>query len=70
MNKRTRTRIGASTGLAMLALALCPGLVAPAIAAVGQAAPAFAMPATDGKRIDMAALRGKRAALIVFWASW
>lgn len=39
-------------------------------AAAGKPAPALVGRTTDGRAWDLASLRDKRAALVVFWASW
>lgn len=39
--------------------------------AVGDSAPSFTLPATDGSSFDLAALRGKERAVVVFFrGSW
>lgn len=49
---------------------LLGGLAAPAMAFVGQPAPAVALKALDGKPFKSPAPKDKRAQLMVFWASW
>ena len=42
---------------------------APEVAAEGKPAPAIALPALDGRTVDLAALRG-RVVAVNFWATW
>jgi cytochrome c biogenesis protein CcmG/thiol:disulfide interchange protein DsbE len=42
---------------------------APEVAAEGRPAPAIALPALDGRTVDLAALRG-RVVVLNFWATW
>jgi hypothetical protein len=59
---------GALTALAVTC-ALTLG-AAPAQALTGELAPVVSLPSLDGKTIKSPALKDKRAALMVFWASW
>lgn len=71
---RVRTRRVPSAAVAIaaaLALTLGLGPTRPAAAATGEQAPTFVLNTLEGKPIDTAKLKKeKRAALMVFWASW
>lgn len=51
------------------ALAILAGTAAPAWAE-GVPAPTFSLGGYDDKAYDLGALKGKRGAVLVFWASW
>ena len=53
----------------ILAAAAAVSLSASSKVAVGQPVPAFSVTTTNGARLDIASLRGKRV-LVFMWASW
>lgn len=48
---------------------LTPAFPRPATDLIGKPAPALALPALDGRQVDLASLRGK-VVLLDFWATW
>jgi peroxiredoxin len=53
----------------LLSLLIIPFFISPTFAQVGKQAPAFSLPAANGKTVDLADFKGK-VLVLNFWATW